>query len=137
MDQHWALSDVRLSFDEVGHLFISGVKSYLMMIRKGQICDVRLAVHLNDLLDRFQLTDGHYVGAMTDNVSSNCSMTRERQSTLEYSGIKWPTLRNHILCMAHIIQLVLWAFMSFLGVKGCTKYWKAHEHNQYLERMKV
>jgi hypothetical protein len=59
MDQHWALSDVRLSIDQVGHVFISGVKSYLTMIRKGQICDARLAVHLNNLLDRFQLTDGH------------------------------------------------------------------------------
>jgi len=37
----------------------------------------------------------------TDNASSNYSMTRELQSTLEASGIEWPTLRNHIPCMAH------------------------------------
>jgi len=32
--------------------------------------------------------------------------------------------------MAHIIQLALGAFMSSLGVEGCTKSWKAHEHDQ-------
>jgi len=57
-------------------------------------------------------------------------MTRELQSTLEASGIEWPALRNHILCMAHVIQLALGAFMSSLGVKGHTKSWEAHERDQ-------
>jgi len=39
----------------------------------------------------------------------------------------WPALRNHIPCMAHIIQLASGAFMSSLGVKGHTKSWEAHE----------
>jgi len=57
-------------------------------------------------------------------------MTRELQSTLQASGIEWPALRNHIPCMAHVIQLALGAFMSSLGVKGRTKSWKAHERDQ-------
>jgi len=57
-------------------------------------------------------------------------MTRQLQSTLEASGIEWPALRNHIPCMAHVIQLAIGIFMSRLGVKGCTKSWKAHEHHQ-------
>ena len=57
-------------------------------------------------------------------------MTRELQTTLEASGIEWPALRNHIPCMAHIIQLSLGAFMSSLGVKGRTKSWEAHERDQ-------
>jgi len=32
--------------------------------------------------------------------------------------------------MAHIIQHVLGASMSNLGVKGCTKSWEAHEGDQ-------
>jgi hypothetical protein len=32
--------------------------------------------------------------------------------------------------MAHIIQLALDAFMSSLGVKGRTKSWEDHEHDQ-------
>jgi len=57
-------------------------------------------------------------------------MTRKLQSTLEASGIEWPALRNHIPCMAHVIQLALGAFISSLGVKGRTKSWEAHEHDQ-------
>jgi len=82
------------------------------------------------VLDHLQLTDGRLLGIMTDNASPNYSMTRELQSTLEASGIEWPALRNHIPCMAHIIQLALGAFMSSLGVIGCTKSWEAHERDQ-------
>jgi len=82
------------------------------------------------VLDRFELTDGHLLGITMDNASTNYSMTRELQSTLEASGIEWAALRNHIPCMVHIIQLALGAFMSSLGVKGRTKSWEAHEHDQ-------
>jgi len=57
-------------------------------------------------------------------------MTRELQSTLDTSGILPPAMRNHIPCMAHIIQLILGAFMSSLGVKGRTNSWEAHEGDQ-------
>jgi len=35
--------------------------------------------------------------------------------------------------MVHVIQLALGAFMSSLGVKGCTKSWEAHECDQLFE----
>jgi hypothetical protein len=82
------------------------------------------------VLDRVELTNGCLLGMMTDDASSNYSMTRELQSSLEASGIGWPVLRNHIPCMAHDIQLALGAFMSSLGVKGRTKSWEAHERDQ-------
>jgi len=58
-------------------------------------------------------------------------MTRELQSSLVASGIGWPAMRNHIPCMAHIIQLALGAIMSNLRVKGPTKSWEAHERDQH------
>jgi len=82
------------------------------------------------VLDRVELTDGRLFGIATDNASSTYSMTCELQSTLQASGIEWLALRNHIPCMAHVIQLALGAFMSSLGVKGHTKSWEAHEHDQ-------
>jgi len=85
---------------------------------------------LKEVLDCFELTDGRVLGITTDNASSNYSMTRELQSTLQASGIEWPALSNHIPCMAHVIQLALGAFMSSLGVKGYTKSWEAHERDQ-------
>jgi len=44
---------------------------------------------LKDVLDSFELTDGRLLGITTDNGSSNYSMTRELQSTLEASGIEF------------------------------------------------
>ena len=85
---------------------------------------------MKDMLDRFELTDGRLVGITTDNASSKYLMTRQLQSTLEASGIEWPALRNHIPCIAHVIQLALGALMSSLGVKGHTKSWEAHERDQ-------
>jgi len=82
------------------------------------------------MLDRFELTDGRLLVITTDSASSNDSMTRELQSTLEASAIQWRALMNHIPCMAHVIQLALGAFMSSLGVKGRTKSWEAHERDQ-------
>jgi len=82
------------------------------------------------MLDRFELTDGRLLGITIHNASSNYSMTCELQLTLEASGIEWPAMRNHIPCMAHVIQLALGAFMSSLGVKGHTKSWEAHERDQ-------
>ena len=85
---------------------------------------------MQDVLDRFELTNGRLHGITTDNASSNYSMTRELQSTLEASGIEWPALRNHIPWLVHVIQLALGAFMSSLSVKGRTKSWESHERDQ-------
>jgi len=82
------------------------------------------------VLHRVELTDGQLLGFTTDNASSNYSMTRELQSTLEASGIVWPALMNHIPFMAHVIQLALGAFMSSLGVTGRTKSSEAQERDQ-------
>jgi len=96
----------------------------------GWHTEARLAGDLKEVLHCFELTDGRLLGITTDNASSNYSMTRKLQTTLEASSIEWPASRNHIPCMAHIIQLALSAFMSTLGVKGHTKSWEAHEHDQ-------
>jgi len=63
---------------------------------------------------------------MMDNDFPNYSMAYPLQSTLAASSIKWPALRNHIPCMAHVIQLALGAFMSSLRVTRGTKSWEAH-----------
>jgi len=113
----------------IAHSF-SISKAHWELQVKGQHTGARLAGHLQEVLDRFDLTDGRLLGITTDNASSNYSMTRKLETTLQASGIEWPALRNHIPCMAHVIQLALGAFMSSLGVKGRTKSWEAHERNQ-------
>jgi hypothetical protein len=84
---------------------------------------------MKEVLDCFVLTDGRLPGSSTDNASLHYSMTRKLQSTLEASGIEWPALRNHIPCMAHVLQLALGVFMTSLGVKGCTQSWQSPERD--------
>jgi hypothetical protein len=67
---------------------------------------------------------------MTDNASSNVSMARELQSTLEVSRIEWPALRKHMPSMGQVIQLVIGAYMSSLGETGRTESYKAHERDR-------
>ena len=92
---------------------------------------------MKDVLDRFEFTHGRVLGITIDHGSSNYSMTRELDSTLEASGIEWPALRNHILCMAHVIQLALGTFMSSLGLKGRTKSWEAHDRDQQFRENEI
>jgi len=89
-----------------------------------------LAVHLKDVLDHFEVANGHLFGITTDNGSSDYSMTHKLQSTLEASEIQWPALRNHIPCMEDVKQRALVAFMSSLGVNGRNKSWETHERDQ-------
>jgi len=104
----------------------------------GQHTGAMLAIQLKDVLDRCKLTDTYLLGTMTDNASSNYSMTCKLQSTLESSGIQWPVLRNHIPCKAQVILLALGGFMSSLGAKGRTKSWEAHErHQQFGENQSI
>jgi len=97
---------------------------------KAERTRARLAVHLKEVHDHFEHTASRWLWITTDNASPNYSTTRKRQSISEACGTEWPALRNHIPCMAHVIQLALGAFMSSLGVKGHTKSWEAHERDQ-------
>jgi len=85
---------------------------------------------LKENLDGFELTDGCLLGITTDNALSHYSMTCKLQSALEVSGIAWPALKNHIPCLAHIIQVASGVFTSSLGFEGRTKSSEAHERNQ-------
>jgi hypothetical protein len=96
---------------------------------KGQHMRAWLAEYLKEVLDHFELTDGHLVRIATHNASSTYSMTHKFQATLEVFGIQLTALRFHIPRLPHVVQLALGAFMSSLGVKGRTKSWKAHGRN--------
>ena len=86
---------------------------------------------MKEVLNRFGLSDGRLLGITTDNASSNYSMTRSLQQTLEIEGIEWSAPQHHISCMAHVIQLSLGAFMKMMGVKGRTKAWEVAERDTH------
>ena len=86
---------------------------------------------MKGVVNHFELTESHLLAIMTDNGSSNDSMTRELQSTLEASRIGWPAMKNHIPCIAHLIQLALRSLMTGLRVKVRTKSRDTHERDQH------
>jgi len=94
-------------------------------------------MHLRGVLARFELANGRLLGITTNNPSSNYSMTPELKSTLEASRINWPEIRNHIPCIAHVIQLAPGAFMHSLGAKVHTKSSEAHERNMHIEGYEI
>jgi hypothetical protein len=97
-----------------------------------------LAVHWKNVLDRFEHTDGQLGSIPTHNAFANFLMTPALQSSLEASGIECPALRNHISCMAYVIQLALGAFIISLGVLLHTKSWEAPEcHQQFGENESI
>ena len=49
-------------------------------------------------------------------------------------GVEWSALRNHIPCMAHVIQLCVSGFMVKLGVKGRKKSWEAYERDEQFQQ---
>jgi hypothetical protein len=79
---------------------------------------------------RFDLDGSRILGITTDNASSNYAMTRKFQEALVASGQEWNAAQNHIPCMAHVIQLVLGAFMASLGIQGRAKSWAEHEREK-------
>jgi hypothetical protein len=86
-------------------------------------------------VDHFEISDGQLLDITTDNALSNCSITWVLQSILQISGIEGSASKNHIPCMAQVIQLCLGTFVSNLGVKGHTKAWEAHEYDkQFVEK---
>jgi len=91
---------------------------------------------LGEVLDRVELTVSHVLGITTDNGSANYLMTPELQPPLDHSGFQWPAMRNHIVCMAHIVRCALCGFISSLGVIGRTKSLEAHKHNQQFGEIK-
>jgi len=97
---------------------------------KANKVEANLAIHMQNVLDRFDLTYSRLLGITTYNDTSNDLMTFKLQWTLEDSGIQWAVLKYHITCMAHVKRLALCAFMSSLGENGHTKSSKAHECDQ-------
>jgi hypothetical protein len=103
----------------------------------GQHTGARIAVHLKDMFDRFELTDSRLLGMTSDNGFSNYTMTRELQSKLEASGNMLPALRNNIVCMAHAIHRVSGALMCSCGVKCPPSHAKPMSTISNLERFKA
>ena len=74
-----------------------------------------LATIVFDVLDEYDLCDKLFC-ITSDNASNNSTMVEQLQNHLEQRDIDWDPEVHHIPCLAHIINLVVQAFLQKLQV---------------------
>ena len=74
-----------------------------------------LATIVFDVLDEYDLCDKLFC-ITSDNASNNSTMVEQLQNHLEQRDIDWDPEVHHIPCLAHIINLVVQAFLEKLQV---------------------
>lgn len=84
---------------------------------KGAHTGRNMSLIVEAVLNRYKITD-KLLGFTSDSASNNTTLTRALREGLSTLSIGWDAEQNHIPCMAHIIQLILQAFMGYLNVKG-------------------
>jgi len=72
---------------------------------------------INDVLARYGIQD-RILGFTTNSASNNRTLTEALNNAWSLLSVEWCQLENHIPCMAHVVQLILGAFMSSIQVKS-------------------
>jgi len=71
---------------------------------------------INDRLARYGMQD-RFLRFTTDNASNNQTLTEALNNAWSLHPVEWYQLENHIPCMAHVVQLIVGAFMGLIKVK--------------------
>jgi hypothetical protein len=77
---------------------------------------VNLAEHVFSILLTYDIQTKLYC-ITTDNASNNGTMVRALARLLEAHGITWDPVRNHIACLAHVLNLAVKKFLSTLKIQ--------------------
>ena len=72
-----------------------------------------LASIVFDVLDQYNLAEKLFC-ITTDNASNNFTMSKELENLLHNIDVDWDSSINHIPCLAHIINLIVQAFLNTL-----------------------
>jgi len=83
---------------------------------RGSHTGANMAGIINDVLVRYGIQH-RILGFTTDSASNNQTLTEALNNAWSLLSVEWCQLENHIPCMAHVVQLILVAFMSSIKVK--------------------
>ena len=114
----WQMEEVLIGFEEI----------------KGPHTGVNMARIINEVLTEYDIQD-RILGFTTDSASNNKTLLHAQNSEWSSQSIEWSQLENHIPCMAHIIQLILGAFMSSIKVKSKDGHMPSGFKADYLEKV--
>ena len=97
----WQMEEVLLGFEEI----------------KGSHTGTNMARIIDGVLDKYGIQN-RILGFTTDSASNNKTLTKALNNAWSSLSVEWNQLENHIPCMAHIVQLILGAFMGSIKVKS-------------------
>jgi len=97
----WQMEEVLIGFEEI----------------RGSHTGADMAGRINDVLARYEIQDG-ILGFTTDSASNNRTLTEALNNACSLLSVEWCQLENHIPYMAHVVQLILGAFMSSIMGKS-------------------
>ena len=114
----WELKEALIGFEEIdgahtGENMASIIERVLVMY---------------DIRDRI-------LGFTSDNASNNGTLAKSLTVTMELLNIEWPAAENHIPCMAHVVQLILAAFMRKLQVSSKDGQMPSAFKESYIEKV--
>ena len=114
----WQMEEVLLGFEEI----------------KGSHTGTNMAGIINGVLDKYGIQD-RILGFTTDSASNNKTLTKALNNMWSSLSIEWNQLENHIPCMAHIVQLILGAFMSSIKVKSKDGHMPSGFNTDYIDKV--
>jgi len=97
----WDLREVLLGFEQI----------------HGAHTGENLAELVGDVLKRYGI-ESQLLGFTSDSASNNGTLAAALSNALDQLSVDWNCDHNHIPCMAHVVQLILGAFMDHLKIKS-------------------
>jgi len=114
----WQMEEVLIEFEEI----------------RGSHTGANMAGIINDVLARYGIQDS-ILGFTTDSASNNRTLTEALNNTWSLLSVEWCQLENHIPCMAHVVQLILGAFISSITVKSRDSHMPSGFKAGYIEKV--
>jgi hypothetical protein len=98
---NWELKEVLLGFEQI----------------HGAHTGENLAELVGGVLKRYGI-ESRLLGFTSDSASNNGTLAAALADALGQLSVDWSCHHNHIPCMAHVVQLILGAFMDHLKIKS-------------------
>ena len=89
---------------------------------------------INGVLAKYGIQD-RILGFTTDSASNNRTLTEALNNAWSLLSVEWSQFENHIPCMAHVVQLILGAFMSSIKVKSRDRHMLSGFKANYIEKV--
>jgi len=101
---------------------------------RGSHTGANMAGIINNVLARHGI-QARILGFTTDSASNNRTLTEALNNGWSLLSVEWCQLENHIPCMAHVVRLILGAFMSSIQVKSRDSHISSGFKAGYIEKV--